>query len=224
MSKRKWWIIAATCVALIQIVLVTVFLLRKDEKTSDPSTETATTTMIAVIDPDMPSKSTVDESTTASANNVLQLTKPTQRTTSTSVNVTLPPTATAMTVATIPTNKLQVGGSVATLPPYDCETEGHHCAGPETHSYILNLELKGCRYCGEHSCASFYAVDEWGNTCFTPSKCPSYDAKKDPAQYCQACGKKCGNGYNNTCRKRVVDSQCPDCGEQVKAHACHTHG
>ena len=64
---------------------------------------------------------------------------------------------------------ITIGGGTV---PYDCGTEGHHCDGPETHAYILNLELKGCKYCGSHSCPSFYAVDEWGNTCYTPSECP----------------------------------------------------
>ena len=91
---------------------------------------------------------------------------------------------------------ISIGGGVA---PYDCGTEGHNCDGPETHAYILNLELKGCKYCGSHSCPSFYAVDEWGNTCYTPSECPAYDVHDDPVHYCQKCGKACGDGTNGTC-------------------------
>ena len=110
------------------------------------------------------------------------------------------------------------GGTV----PYDCGTEGHHCDGPETHAYILNLELKGCKYCGSHSCPSFYAVDEWGNTCYTPSKCPAYDVHDDPVHYCQKCGKACGDGTNGTCVQYVNACDCPSCGEHVGSWTCHT--
>ena len=105
---------------------------------------------------------------------------------------------------------------------YDCGTAGHHCDGPETHAYIQNLELEGCPYCGKHDCKSFYAVDEWGNTCYTPSKCPKYDAHKDPACYCQTCGKKCGDGTNGTCVQFVNACLCPNCGERVGSFSCHS--
>ena len=85
------------------------------------------------------------------------------------------------------------------------------------------MELEGCEYCGSHSCPSFYAVNEWGFTRYTPSKCPQYDVKKDALEYCQACGRKNGNGDNNTCQKWIVDFTCPICGELVKANKCHTH-
>ncbi|MBQ9880326.1 MAG: hypothetical protein IJM45_07850 [Clostridia bacterium] len=106
--------------------------------------------------------------------------------------------------------------------PYDCGTPGHHCDGPETHAYILNLENEGCPYCGKHDCPSFYAVDEWGNTCYTPGKCPNYDVHKDPVYYCQECGKKCGNGSNGTCVQFVTACSCPICGEHVDSWTCHT--
>ena len=105
---------------------------------------------------------------------------------------------------------------------YNCGTPGHHCGGPETHAYVLNLELEGCPYCGKHNCPSFYAVDEWGNTCYTPSKCPSYDVHKDPVYYCQDCGKKCGDGSNGTCVQFVNACSCPNCGVWVEAWTCHT--
>ena len=104
---------------------------------------------------------------------------------------------------------------------YDCGTPGHHCAGPETHAYLLNLELEGCPYCGKHDCPSFYAVDEWGNTCYTPSKCPEYDAHKDPVYYCQTCGRKCGDGSGETCVQFVNACNCPNCGKRVEARTCH---
>ena len=104
---------------------------------------------------------------------------------------------------------------------HSCGVAGHHCTGPETHSYICELEQKGCEYCGSHSCPSFYAVDEWGQECYTPSKCPKYDIHADPVWYCQTCGKKCGDGRNGTCVQFVIDCTCPNCGEQVKAWTCH---
>lgn len=105
---------------------------------------------------------------------------------------------------------------------YDCGTPGHHCDGPETHAYVLNLELEGCPYCGEHNCPSFYATDEWGNTCYTPSQCPQYDVHKDPAVYCQTCGKLCGDGEHDTCVQFVTACHCPNCGLWVEAWTCHT--
>ncbi|MDD4496149.1 MAG: hypothetical protein PHV32_17710, partial [Eubacteriales bacterium] len=117
---------------------------------------------------------------------------------------------------------IQIGGG-ETETKYSCGSPNHHCDGPETHAYILNLELQGCPYCGSHSCPSFYAVDEWGNACYTPSKCPKYDITKDPVYYCQVCGRKNGNGDNNTCQKWIVDTVCPICGKLVKANECHTH-
>ena len=106
---------------------------------------------------------------------------------------------------------------------YDCGTPGHHCDGPETHAYILNLELDGCPYCGKHDCPSFYATDEWGNTCYTPNKCPKYDVHKDPVYYCQDCGRPTGDGSNGTCVQYVESCNCPICGKWVEGWTCHTH-
>lgn len=105
---------------------------------------------------------------------------------------------------------------------YSCGVAGHHCDGPETHAYILNLEIQGCKYCGSHSCKSFYATDEWGNTCYSPSKCSKYDVKKDPVHYCQNCGKKSGDGKNGTCVQFVESCNCPLCGKHVDAWTCHS--
>ena len=107
---------------------------------------------------------------------------------------------------------------------YNCGTAGHHCDGPETHAFILNLELEGCPYCGKNDCHSFYATDEWGNTCYTPSKCPQYDIHKDPVCYCQTCGRKCGDGCNDTCVQFVTACNCPNCGKYVEARTCHSCG
>lgn len=106
--------------------------------------------------------------------------------------------------------------------PYSCGTPGHHCDGPETHAFIQNLEIEGCPYCGSHSCPSFYATDEWGNACYTPSKCPKYDVHKDPVFYCQECGKPCGDGKNGTCVQFVEACYCPNCGKWVEAWICHS--
>ena len=81
---------------------------------------------------------------------------------------------------------------------YSCSVAGYHCTGVETHSYICELEQKGCEYCGSHSCPSFYAVDEWGQGCYTPSKCPEYDIHADPVWYCQTCHNLCGDGKSGT--------------------------
>ncbi len=116
-----------------------------------------------------------------------------------------------------------IGGGGTTSSKYDCHTANHHCDSPETHAFILNLELEGCPYCGSHSCPSFYGTDEWGNAGYFPNLCPKYDIKKDPVYYCQVCGRKNGNGDNNTCQKYIVDTICPICGKLVKANECHTH-
>ncbi len=105
---------------------------------------------------------------------------------------------------------------------YNCGSPNHHCDGPETHSFIQNLEIEGCPYCGSHSCPSFYATDAWGYTCYTPSKCPSYDIHRDPVYYCQECGKPCGDGTNGTCVQFVNACTCPNCGEAVSAWTCHS--
>ena len=109
-----------------------------------------------------------------------------------------------------------------TMLEYNCGSPGHHCDGPETHAYILNLEIEGCPYCKMHVCPSFYAVDEWGNTCYTPSMCPKYDVHSDPVYYCQTCGRKCGDGRNDTCVQFVNACNCPNCGEWVESFTCHT--
>ena len=105
---------------------------------------------------------------------------------------------------------------------YSCGTDGHHCTGPDTHSFICELEQKGCEYCGSRNCPSFYAVDEWRQGCYTPSECPKYDIHADPVYYCQRCGKPCGDGRNGTCAEYNIDLDCPNCGEQVKAWTCHS--
>lgn len=116
---------------------------------------------------------------------------------------------------------IQIGGGESTS-KYSCGSPKHHCDGPETHAFILNLELEGCPYCGSHSCPSFYGIDKWGNAGYFPKLCPKYDITKDPVYYCQDCGKKCGDGTNGTCVRFVKACKCSNCGEYVEEGTCHT--
>ena len=56
------------------------------------------------------------------------------------------------------------------------------------------------------------------------TKCPKYKEEKDPAVYCEHCGRECGLGDNGTCVRFTVDTECPICGKMVLAKTCHTHG
>lgn len=100
---------------------------------------------------------------------------------------------------------------------YNCNTANHNCQTPEYHAYVLNLELQGCPYCGSHSCISFYPQEGW-----RPSICPQYDIKKDPAIYCQVCGRKGGDGRNNTCARYLTSKNCPYCNVWIESRTCHT--
>lgn len=117
-------------------------------------------------------------------------------------------------------------GTGPTLPPpaiYSCGFPNHVCTSEIEHNLIVECEGEGCPYCGSHSCPSFYCKDQWGHACCDPTKCPMYDVRKDPAKYCQTCGKPYGDGYNGTCCKFIVDMVCPYCGQLVKANTCHFH-
>lgn len=117
---------------------------------------------------------------------------------------------------------ISIGGDDHDHASYNCGAANHHCASPESHAFITNLEIEGCPICGSHSCPSFYALDQWGYTLYTPSKCPKYDIKNDPLYYCQDCGKKVGDGSNGTCVQFINACNCPLCGEYVPARTCHT--
>lgn len=118
---------------------------------------------------------------------------------------------------------IDIGGEVQQPEKYDCKTPKHHCQDAEAHAWIQNLEIQGCQICGAHDCPSIYAVDEWGGACPDLKKCPHYDEKKNPVEYCQACGRKNGDGDNGTCQKWIVDFTCPKCGQNVPANECHSH-
>lgn len=117
---------------------------------------------------------------------------------------------------------IEIGGDDHDHTPYSCGSPNHHCKNAEAHAYIQNLELEGCPFCGSHSCPSFYGTDEWGNSGLFPKLCPKYDIKKDPLYYCQDCGKKIGDGKNDTCTQFINACNCPICGEYVPARTCHT--
>lgn len=105
---------------------------------------------------------------------------------------------------------------------YTCGTANHHCDTAEKHAFISNLEIDGCDICNSHSCPSFYALNPWGYTQYTPSKCPKYDITKDPVHFCQDCGKPTGDGTNETCEKYINATNCPNCDEYVPSQTCHT--
>ena len=106
---------------------------------------------------------------------------------------------------------------------YNCGVKKHNCDSKETHDFIVSLEKKGCSNCGSHTCKSFYAVDEWGNSCYDITKCPKYTIKNDPTVYCSTCGKKIGDGSNGTCVRYVEDTVCEICHGAVKGKTCHSH-
>ena len=106
---------------------------------------------------------------------------------------------------------------------YNCGVKKHNCDSKETHDFIVSLEKKGCSICGSHTCKSFYAVDEWGNSCYDITKCPKYTIKNDPTVYCSTCGKKIGDGSNGTCVRYVEDTVCEICHGAVKGKTCHSH-
>ncbi len=168
-----------------------------------------------------PFMTVTEESETESAETELVITKPKQE----AKPQTEKSKKQKQETPTVKTERQESGGIVIGDPTptqtYSCGVSGHHCTGPETHSFICELEQKGCEYCGSHSCPSFYAVDEWGQGCYTPSKSRKYDIHADPVWYCQTCGKKCGDGRNGTCVQFVLDCACPNCGKQVKAWTYH---
>jgi hypothetical protein len=238
MKDKRLLAIIGGAAALV-LVITLVYLLTQGDKTppidstSEPSTSISDSEIIVEL-PDNPETPDVSEDSMESdINDDGTGLKPDEKTPVDSEKITTgekaQDTATAAKETNPPKNTdNQNGGGIQigdgdNQQKYSCGSSNHKCDGPETHSYILNLETEGCLYCGSHNCPSFYAIDQWGNTCYTPSKCPKYDTKKDAVEYCQACGKKNGNADNDTCQKWIIDFTCPTCGELVKANKCHTH-
>lgn len=107
---------------------------------------------------------------------------------------------------------------------YECGFEGHSCRTEGSHEALLKAIEKGCSYCGKHDCSSFFVLNPDTLYCdFDNRKCPEYDIKNDPVEYCQDCGlpKAAAERGEICCRQFVVDKTCPGCGEFVKAHECH---
>ena len=106
--------------------------------------------------------------------------------------------------------------------PQDYIVDGRKFRNAENYSYWQNWMLKGCDYCGSHDCVAFFSVDAFGYTSYNWRNCPQYDIKKDPAIYCQICGKKGGDGRNDTCARYINGTNCPYCGVWVESRTCHT--
>lgn len=228
-NKKKALLIGGISLAVVVAIILCITLIPNNDKPAETETETQTetTTDVSVDKPEETTSDTTAETVkteeiTDDGTGLQPIIEETAAKTTGKTKVT--DTAKAETAATPETNAdtggIVIGGGSAES--YSCGCANHHCDGPETHAYIQNLELEGCQYCGSHSCASFYATDEWGHTCYNPSKCPKYDIKKDPCYYCQTCGKKCGDGSGGTCVQFVNACECPNCGVHVDSWTCHT--
>lgn len=237
-GKKQNKIIAALIVGIIAVsILIAVMIgnfVGKDteEPTTVNTTEQAETVGDIVIDDNITEENDNAESTTEKNETVIKLEEPTVE----KVTTTQKPTQQTSTVK--PAEPVTQGNPAGTsqgnryevidngndsVNEYSCGKKGHHCDSKETHDFIVSLENKGCPYCGSHSCKSFYTYDEWGNACYDPTKCESYNAKSDPCEYCQECGKKVGTGSGDTCVRFTVDTKCPECGKSVKGKTCHSH-
>jgi len=224
--KNKKILIGVIAVIVVVTIVVVGFTLTKDKE--EPITTTEVTTQETTIELTTKIKETETETTQLTEDDTLKIDD---------VEVKTPTTTKAQkdnSATQKPVNKdenkgdnvgivINPGAPSPEPSTYSCGVPGHHCHGQATHNFIVSLEQKGCEYCGSHSCPSFYTTDEWGQACVDVTKCPEYDKKKDPIYYCQVCGKPSGVGSNGTCVNFTVDTECPDCGEFVKARTCHSH-
>ncbi len=232
-GKSNKMIIGLIAIILVVGILIAVILGNSGDKEPDTTPSESTTeatTVDELVIPNETEENETENETETTDPNVLVLEEPTKQTaTTTNPNNSKPSTVT-------PVKPSQPSGTVQgpntsdiidngndNVKEYSCNGKGHHCDSKETHDFILGLEKKGCPYCGSHSCKSFYTYDEWGNACYDPTKCEGYSVKNDPNEYCQECGKKIGDGGNNTCVRFTVDTKCPVCKEQVKGKTCHSH-
>ena len=229
-------IIAALIVGIIAVsILIAVIIgnfVKNDteETTTVPSTEIEETIGDVVIDDDITENTDTSETTTEKGVEIIKLeepetTKPTTQkpTQQTTVKPAEPVTQGNPAGVSQGNNHEIIDSGSDSVKEYSCGKKGHHCDSKETHDFIVSLESKGCPHCGSHSCKSFYTYDEWGNACYDPTKCESYNAKSDPCEYCQECGKKVGTGSGSTCVRFTVDTKCPECGKSVKGKTCHSH-
>ena len=233
-NKKKWAVIGAISIALVLCIVLTVVFTSKQGNTAKPTEkedESAYSGLVvdkpqednenADIQALIDSNEKINDDGTGLKANVEEEPEYKSSVKSTGNKTTKPAEKTP-----IPAEQGQTGviiGNGGSTEVYNCNTKNHHCDGPETHAFILNLELEGCPYCGSHACASFYATDKWGHTCYTPSKCPKYNNHNDAAEYCQKCGKKCGDGGNGTCVQYIQACNCPICGKWVESFTCHSH-
>lgn len=229
-------IIAALIVGIIAVsILIAVIIgnfVKNDteETTTVPTTEIEETIDDVVIDDDITENTDTSETTTEKGVEIIKLeepetTKPTTQkpTQQTTVKPAEPVTQGNPAGVSQGNNHEIIDSGSDSVKEYSCGKKGHHCDSKETHDFIVSLESKGCPHCGSHSCKSFYTYDEWGNACYDPTKCESYNAKSDPCEYCQECGKKVGTGSGSTCVRFTVDTKCPECGKSVKGKTCHSH-
>ena len=229
-------IIAALIVGIIAVsILIAVIIgnfVKNDteETTTVPTTEIEETIGDVVIDDDITENTDTSETTTEKGVEIIKLeepetTKPTTQkpTQQTTVKPAEPVTQGNPAGVSQGNNHEIIDSGSDSVKEYSCGKNGHHCDSKETHDFIASLESKGCPHCGSHSCKSFYTYDEWGNACYDPTKCESYNAKSDPCEYCQECGKKVGTGSGSTCVRFTVDTKCPECGKSVKGKTCHSH-
>lgn len=234
-SGKQKKIIAGLIVAIIAVsIFIAVMIGNLTDKEQDTTTEktTESTTLEEVVIPNE-SEESEDETTDTTKAEVVVLEEPAKQTVNTektnnskSSTVTpakpvKPAEPSGIVQGTNNTGVIDNGND--SVKEYSCGSKGHHCDSKETHEFIVSLEKKGCPYCGSNSCKSFYTYDEWGNACYDPTKCESYNAKNDPCEYCQKCGKKVGDGSDGTCVRFTVDTKCPDCGKSVKGKTCHSH-
>lgn len=235
MKKKKLILVGATSLTLVIAIISTALILSKPKER--PKTEPLTSQIVTVekpedilkpdviSKPDIPETEKIETTQPKTPDTVIEVDN--KKEADKNIIITPAETTEKPVVTTAPPQPDNNTGGInivgENIEKYNCDVANHHCDGPETHAYISNLELDGCPYCGSHSCSSFYATDEWGNACYTPSKCPKYDITKDSAEYCLICGKKNGDGNNDTCQKWIVDFVCSICGELVPANECHTH-
>lgn len=223
-------IVAGALLALILVVALVAVLLYHPGDPELPVAESSQADVsgevVVNIPDDTTTQTATEQTATTGSPGVLDVKgDPEQKAASSTTRTKAEKPAKPVTTATAPpeVGGIQIGGGEQPQ-IYDCKTPNHHCRDAEAHAWIQNLEIQGCEVCGAHDCPSIYAVDEWGGACPDLKKCPHYDEKKDPLEYCQACGRKNGDGDNNTCQKWIVDFTCPKCGQLVKANECHTHG
>lgn len=223
-------VVAGAALALIVVVAVSAVLLYRPSEplpvagASVPESSDIAPTVPSIVISTEPSTSTT-EPTSTTVPGVIDVQGDPEQTGATESRVPAQEPEKPVTPVTPPTESggIDIGGEVQQPEKYDCKTPNHHCINAENHAYIENLEIQGCSYCGSHSCPSFYAVSIAGLPICDPALCPEYNVHKDPVEYCQSCGRKNGDGDNDTCQKWIVDFTCPICGQNVSANECHTH-